>query len=187
MGECEDHDVQQASPAAIAEHGIRQAKTGEDHEERHGHIRDHLAEDEGGLAHRGHVDLLDGAAFLLRDDVQGRKEAAHHRDGDHDKRRDHESLVVQGRVVEIAFPGVETGSGGTALGFRPRNRGDIFSDKGVEVLGADASPGAVDGVDLDPDGKRVVGASVRLKVAGESGGDGKNGVSAAAVHDSLRV
>ena len=74
VGECEDHDVQQASPAAIAEHGIRQAKTGEDHEERHGHIRDHLAEDEGGLAHRGHVDLLDGTAFLLRDDVQGRQE-----------------------------------------------------------------------------------------------------------------
>ena len=110
MGECEYGYVQQAALAYVAEYNPRQQQTREYHEKCHGNVRDHFADDEGGLAHRRYVDLLYGTSLLLGNDVKCRQEAAHHGDGDHYQRRYHKCLVVKMLVVLVCLVYLELAS-----------------------------------------------------------------------------
>ena len=60
-----------------------------------------LGTDEGELAHRRHVDLLDGSRLLLAHHVQGRKGTADKGEQHHHQSRNHEEFVVEPRIVEV--------------------------------------------------------------------------------------
>ena len=79
----------------------RQHKGNGEHHQSRQPVGHQLGTDEGELAHRRHVNLLDGSRLLLAHHVQGWKGTTDKGEQHHHQSRNHEELVVEPWVVEV--------------------------------------------------------------------------------------